>query len=232
MISYLITGGDQQQRLEKTQQFFVHPRQAENKTGENCSHHPDVLIVEAAPSVRINQIRQIKKFLSRKPYQADTKTVIVPQAQLMTLPSQNAFLKTLEELPAHSQIILCAPQKEDLLPTIISRCQIINLKPKPTTIINRQKMTVHCSLFTKILKSSPGQRLQLIEPYTKNREEAINFCQEMIFSLRSLLLNSPEDPQLLNHSITQLLQKLRQAIFLLQANVNVKLVLENLSLSL
>ncbi len=219
MNSFLITGGDQQQRLEKAQQFL-----------KNCSHSPDVLIVEAIPSVGINQIRQIKKFLSRKPYQADTKTVMVPQAQLMTLPSQNAFLKTLEEPPAHSQIILCAPQKEDLLPTIISRCQIINLPPQSETKLDQNIPDTKYQILNTLINSSPGQRLQLLESYTKNREEAMAFCQQTIINFRSILLNPKKYPQLTNYSITQLLKEFQKAMALLQANINVKLVLENLAL--
>jgi hypothetical protein len=224
MNSFLINGGNSDERLKKSLSLL---NSHFSTYFSRLASHPDLLILEPDLSIGIKQIRQAQKFLSRRPYQEKIKAVIIPEAEKITIPAQNAFLKTLEEPPAHSQIILCAPQKEDLLPTIISRCQIIHLKSKSTTI-GDQEMTVHCSLIADILAASPGQRLQLIEPYTRNREEAIAFCQRTILALRSQIKNKKDK----NLSIFNHLSLLTSAMTLLHANINVKLVLENLALDL
>jgi DNA polymerase III gamma/tau subunit len=129
--SYLITATNYEERIEKAKKLvgFWEP-------------HPDFLLIQAHPSISINDIRQIQKFLSRRPYQAKIKAVVLAEAELMTIPAQNAFLKTLEEPPANSLIVLGSQNQDQLLATIISRCQIINLKSKPV-MIDRQEMNKH-----------------------------------------------------------------------------------------
>jgi len=230
MNSYLIVGGTNQERLNRAKaqiSNFKFPI-------SNFENNPDLLMVQPELSISIKQIRELQKFLSRKPYQAEIKVVIMPEAEKMTLPAQNSFLKTLEEPPENSLIILCCPNKDQLLSTIISRCQLIKLPPKSEIKLDKSLITNYSLLITKILKSGAGKRLQLIEPYTKNREEAIKFCQEMIFVLRHklLLLSKKKSSDLLITNYSLLITQLQKAIGLLQANVNVKLSLENLALTL
>jgi DNA polymerase III gamma/tau subunit len=222
MNSYLITGGHYQERIKKARKIagFWQP-------------HPDLLMIKAELSVGIKQIREGQKFLSRRPYQGKIKVVVILEAEKMTLPSQNAFLKTLEEPPANSLIILSAPSHDDLLATVISRCQLIKLKPQSQIKLKKSLITHHSSLIAQWLKSSAGQQLELIEPYTKSREEAIRFCREMIAILRKYLTKekrlsklSMDDNQLL-----AAIKNFQQSFSLLQANINVKLVLENLVLA-
>jgi len=222
MNSYLIIGGTSQERLKKANSLITHYSLLITVS------HPDLLIINPDPSISIKQVRELQKFLSRKPYQAEIKAVIIPEAEKMTIPGQNAFLKTLEEPPENSLIILCCPNEDQLLPTIFSRCQIIKLPSKSEVELDQKKLTIHYSLFTKILKSSAGKRLQLIEPYTKNREEAIKFCQEMIVTLRHQWINNKS---LITH-YSLLITQLQKAIGFLNSNINVKLVMENLVINL
>lgn len=79
---------------------------------------------KAAPQIRIEQIREISLFLSRPPLESDRSIVVIEQAETMAEPAANSLLKTLEE-PGRATIILIAPSVESLLPTLVSRCQII-----------------------------------------------------------------------------------------------------------
>ncbi|MCF7870490.1 MAG: hypothetical protein K9L95_01905 [Candidatus Omnitrophica bacterium] len=90
--------------------------------------HPDLLVVEPeGVSIKINQIRQAIRFLSRSSYLAPKKILLVKDAQKLTAEAANLFLKTLEEPPNNSFIGLICPKLEDILPTIISRCRKIYL---------------------------------------------------------------------------------------------------------
>ncbi|GAI75624.1 unnamed protein product, partial [marine sediment metagenome] len=152
--SYLITGGNHQERLAKASKVL------QNGGTTELTNTPDLLLIRAHPSVQIRDIRALQKFLSLKPYQAEIKTVLIPEAEKMTIPAQNSFLKTLEEPPENSLIILCCPNKEQLLPTIISRCQLIKLPPKSEIEVNKSLITNYSLLITKILKSGAGEKLQ------------------------------------------------------------------------
>jgi len=221
MNSFLITAGTDQERLEKAGQKL-------KASGLNLkAPHPDLLIINPDPSISIKQIRDLQKFLSRKPYELEKKAVVIPEAEKMTIPAQNSFLKTLEERPKNSIIILCAQNQDQLLETIISRCEIIKLVQKSGIELDKKIIDRHCSLMAKIKKTGLGKRLQLIEPYTKTRSEAVQFCREMIVSLRSRDVNAKA---FINN--VHIIKKLQKTIQLLQANVNVKLTMENLVIKL
>lgn len=76
------------------------------------------------PQVRVEQIREITRFLSRPPLEAGRSLVVIEQAETMAESAANSLLKTLEE-PGQATIILIAPSLDSLLPTLVSRCQRI-----------------------------------------------------------------------------------------------------------
>jgi DNA polymerase III subunit delta' len=77
-----------------------------------------------APEIRIDQIREVSRFLSRSPLEAPRSLVVLEQAESMTEAAANSLLKTLEE-PGQATLILIAPSPDSLLPTLVSRCQRI-----------------------------------------------------------------------------------------------------------
>ena len=79
---------------------------------------------KAPPQIRLEQIREITQFLSRNALEAPRLMVVVEQAETMAEAAANGLLKTLEE-PGEATLILLAPAVENLLPTIVSRCQRI-----------------------------------------------------------------------------------------------------------
>jgi DNA polymerase-3 subunit delta' len=86
--------------------------------------HPDVHMVEAEGNViRREQITELERELSRKPAEAARRVAIVDDAQLMNLEAANTFLKTLEEPPPETYIVLVAESLGAMLPTVVSRCQ-------------------------------------------------------------------------------------------------------------
>ncbi|MEJ2697629.1 MAG: DNA polymerase III subunit delta' [Candidatus Sulfobium sp.] len=92
--------------------------------------HPDLLVVSPEERlIRIEEIRLIDEALSLKPHEGRKKAVIVDDAETMNISAANAFLKTLEEPPGESLIILVSSRPELLPATIRSRCARINFSP-------------------------------------------------------------------------------------------------------
>lgn len=95
-------------------------------------NHPDVirLVREKENSIGVDEIRtQINADVAIKPYNGKYKIYMIEDAHLMTAQAQNALLKTIEEPPEYVIIILMTSDRERLLPTILSRCIALNLRP-------------------------------------------------------------------------------------------------------
>ena len=95
--------------------------------------HPDVRYYapEGAAGYLVEQIRDIVADTSLAPIQAKTKVYIIDRADLLGTSAANAFLKTLEEPPADVVIILLGRTRESVLPTIVSRCQVVPFRHIP-----------------------------------------------------------------------------------------------------
>ena len=94
--------------------------------------HPDVKWInkdEKSGQIKIGQIRQLENRIILKPYEGNYKVFIIVEAELMNIEASNSFLKTLEEPPQNSLLILIVERPKDLAPTIASRCQLIRLRP-------------------------------------------------------------------------------------------------------
>lgn len=92
-----------------------------------ASFAPDLLFLEN--QIGIDKVRELKSFLSLKPYAGKYKIAILNDAHQMGAEAANAMLKVLEEPPAHSLIILISANPQALLPTIYSRCVEIKFPP-------------------------------------------------------------------------------------------------------
>ncbi len=88
-----------------------------------AGHHPDLLTLEVGSSISVEQIRDISHLMQNAPQQGGARVVVIPQADKMTESAANALLKTLEEPGQHSFLILQTAFAEQLMPTILSRCQ-------------------------------------------------------------------------------------------------------------
>jgi len=92
--------------------------------------HPDFVFIEPeSGQIRIEEIRAIDDTLSLKPFEGRWKIVIVDEAHMMNSYAANAFLKTLEEPPNESLIILISSNPDRLPDTIRSRCSRLNFTP-------------------------------------------------------------------------------------------------------
>lgn len=95
-------------------------------------NQPDIIRVthEKPNSISVDDIRtQVNNDIVIKPYAGPKKIYIVNDAEKMTVAAQNALLKTLEEPPEYGVILLLTSNLEAMLPTIVSRCIVLNMKP-------------------------------------------------------------------------------------------------------
>ena len=97
---------------------------------------PDFIIVRPeGDSIKIRQIREIQESMRFAPLAGGYRVVILDQADTMTEEAANAFLKTLEEPPKANLFILNAIEPDNLLPTIVSRCQKVPFVPLAVDLI-------------------------------------------------------------------------------------------------
>lgn len=176
-MAYLIIGGDEKSLKQGLKKLT---RQLGLSLDRN---NPDLIIVEPDKSIGIEKIRQVKNFLAKKSWQSKSKLVVVLEAQSMTLEAQNAFLKTLEEPPKHSQIVLLCSNPDSLLPTIVSRCQIIKLAPSQK---KEQDLNTVKQEWQSILKLPLEKRLLLSDSY-RDKPRTRLWLKNFIFSLQSQL---------------------------------------------
>ena len=98
--------------------------------------HPDTLIIEPEGStIKISQIRQLQEQLAYTVYEGNKKVVIIDNADRMTIQAANCLLKTLEEPPSHTILILVTSIPYLVPSTIRSRCQRLMLKPLSERLI-------------------------------------------------------------------------------------------------
>jgi DNA polymerase III subunit delta' len=124
--------------------------------------HPDLFILEpkkSSPSAReavlkIDEVRELQKKLLYLPYEGNVKVAIINNAESMNPQAANSFLKTLEEPPTKTLIILIVSNPHQLLPTVVSRCQGIRFYPLPNAAI-KKIITKH--LETKTAESQPEE---------------------------------------------------------------------------
>ena len=98
----------------------------------DSGNQPDIIWVthEKPTVISVDDIReQVNNDIIIKPYGSRYKIYIIPEAELMNPQAQNALLKTIEEPPEYAIIMLLTNNLDKMLPTILSRCITLNLKP-------------------------------------------------------------------------------------------------------
>ena len=100
--------------------------------------HPDVeTIAPEGTNILIDQVRAVNEDVVLRPFEATVRVYIVLAAETMNKEAANAVLKTLEEPPPHAHFILVSGYPEQLLSTIVSRCQRVPFGPTPAPEIAR-----------------------------------------------------------------------------------------------
>ena len=155
---------------------------------ENLFNSPDYIEIKPdGNSIKIAQIRKLQSDILVKPYKS-YKIYVIDEAQKMTVEAQNALLKTLEEPPKYAIIILITDNKESLLDTIKSRCEIIKFTPIPMQEV-ASYLTMNgidskrASLLANFSRGSMKKAIELSE------SEEFNFMREEVQKYVETFLN-------------------------------------------
>lgn len=164
--------------------------------------HPDLTIIEPTipnpdnrkelipalyGEIRISQIRELQRTINLKPYQSHYRPVICLRFNQANIEASNAFLKTLEEPPAHVILLLTADNPESLLPTIVSRCEVLRLRPLPLEQVEKElerrgAESSQASLIAHISGGRPGYAFRLLED-----RSLLEFRSQRLDDLQKLL---------------------------------------------
>ncbi len=152
--------------------------------------HPDLTVIQAdaeGGTLKVEEIREARRTLTLKPYQSKYRVVLFLRFQEANDSAANALLKTLEEAPSYAVLILTADDPAGLLPTIVSRCEVVRLQALPLETVEaflRQQgaKAEDARLLSHISGGRPGYALRLLRD-----PSALSFREEKLGDLQSLL---------------------------------------------
>jgi DNA polymerase-3 subunit delta' len=155
--------------------------------------HPDLGLVqgeEAGKAIKVEQIRELQRGLHLAPYQARYRIALLLQFERANASAANALLKLLEEPPPQVVLLLTAESPERLLPTIVSRCEILRLRPQPPAVIQagleeRWGLTPdQAALLASISNGRPGYAHQLAEypALLEQREASLDDLLRLLYA--------------------------------------------------
>ncbi len=152
----------------------------------DAGYHTDIIYVNASKSkvIGVDDIReQIGKNIELKPYKYQYKIFIVNNADTMTIQAQNALLKTIEEPPEYGVFILLSENYNNFLPTILSRCVLLKLKPLNYDIVikyiksNFSVLDEEVYLYASYAQGNIGKAIEMLssEKFIEMRNMVIEF---------------------------------------------------------
>jgi DNA polymerase-3 subunit delta' len=147
--AYLFAGprgtGKKQMALHLAKSLFCLEREADacgaclSCRRIEAGNHPDVLVISPdGASIKIDQIRTLQKEMSMRAVESARKVYIIEHVDKMTTQAANSLLKFLEEPPAGVVALLLTENSHAILPTILSRCQILTFSPLSTDLIAKE----------------------------------------------------------------------------------------------
>lgn len=162
-------------------------------------NHPDIFFIEPdGISIKVETLRNVViNNAYVKPYNSYKKIFIIKEAEKMTEQAQNSILKTLEEPPEYGLFILTSSKMDGLLPTIVSRCEIIRFTRESDEVIedyliNEKK--IDRSKAKKIASIANGNygkaNLLIDEGYSRIRSELGDILYNVINQDKALRLES------------------------------------------
>ena len=156
--------------------------------------HADLTVVQAdtqGGTLKVDQIREARRTLTLKPYQANYRVALFLRFQEANDNAANALLKTLEEAPSYAVLILTADNPEQLLPTIVSRCEVLRLRPLKIEEVQKALENTgiesgKAKLIAHISGGRYGYARRLVEDgvLLEKREERLNDLQGLISASR------------------------------------------------
>src|SRR3990167_4883177 len=179
----------------------------------------DILNIKSEDaSIKIQEIRELIHFINLKPHSGKYKLAMIYEAQKMTKEAANSLLKTLEEPPSYSIIILLANNCRAILPTVASRCRKAELRNSHKIAISAEEI----EQFEKIKQMSVKEKFDLASKIAQD-EELKSLFDKWLTIFRKKMFKKQ------NFAI---IKKVIRAQRKLEANINKRLLLENILLEM
>jgi DNA polymerase-3 subunit delta' len=168
------------------------------KTAQHA--HPDVLFVAPQEGkLKIDQVRAAQRELALSPYEGRWRVCVITDFQLATVEAANALLKTLEEPPSRVVLILTATDASLLLPTIISRCQVLALRAVPAAqiarmLVERGQSEAQALLLARLAAGRIGWAIQAAQDATvlEQRRARLDELGQVLQSGRAARIQAAE----------------------------------------
>ena len=216
---------------------FVNALPVDSSEEKNETDRSWSSIIDSEP-LTIERVRDLTQEMALSPYQEKYSTFVILRIDSASLPAQNALLKAVEEPPAHVRLILTTSRMEQVLPTIQSRCVVVQIpesnvttktagestKKIPEDPIKTEAKQIYNLLFLGNQTARTGKysaAITLAEKY-KDREPALQLVQDLLLFVHR---QNQQQPQTKN---VQVLQRLIATQSMLEKNVNVRLAMEEL----
>lgn len=213
MQSFLIASRDRDKTKEAYQEIIK-----ERRVGKW-----DVTPITPEKIFGIEEVRKLSQKLFLKPVQAGEKALVLDLFLGATVEAQNSMLKILEEPPKNTIMILLCENINQFLPTIISRCKIIEIDSETTTKTSGEDL--------EIIGQSIGERFYLAQTLYEDKEKAVVWLEEQINSLREKAKKEKDLTEA--KKIGKIIRQFAETRGLLKnTNVNARLALEHLFLNL
>lgn len=186
----------------------------------------DIYSYETEKAVGIGDVKSLSKQIFLKPMQGTKKIVVLEAFFGMTIDSQNAFLKVLEEPPLSTTIVILA-NSNFFLPTILSRCKLIELSTEINFEKNEELEVL--KIFESLKTMAVGEKLKLAQDLFKDKENALQFIEKLIIVAREKMINNEKHRGEYKKDI-EIMKRYYDEIK--KSNVNLRLGLENMFLEI
>ena len=154
------------------------------------NNQPDIIYIshEKPNTIGVEDIRvQINGDIAIKPYSSPRKIYIINEGEKMTPQAQNALLKTLEEPPEYAVILILTTNVEAMLPTVLSRCVVLNMKPVSDRLVKKYLMEqlavpdYKANISVAFARGNIGKAKMLAssEEFEKVKDEAITLVKNI-----------------------------------------------------
>jgi len=167
-------------------------------------HHSDFHLVEPEAgkrSVSINDIRSLESAIALRAVEGGYKVFVIDDADRMTVEASNAFLKTLEEPPPKSLLILIAASLDAMLDTTVSRCHVVRFRPIASPLVAEMLREEHgvspdrAAAVANFAGGSMGRAVTLIEDEAQEhrgwmRQVAVELAPGHVFDVAEKMVES------------------------------------------
>ncbi len=178
--------------------------------------HPDLHSVaseEVGASLRVGQIRELQRKLALTPYEAQWRIALLLRFHDATASASNALLKTLEEPSEKVVLLLTARTVEELLPTVVSRCEVLRLRCLPASELesalkDRGEAAEQAKLLAAVAAGRPGWALHVSEDpkWLHRRTQRLDDLTNLLKMTRAQRFERAEMMAKEGHSLYQLLE--------------------------